>query len=96
MIHVARLNGPRDAKLMRSFPAFGIVLGVVPVLIGLTVYLGNSGLSAVWVTEAPRWTFVGAMLLAGASCRLGAFVEQKAEAGRLSQRPISSPRVLHP
>lgn len=77
VIHLAQLLGPRATTLMRSFPAFGIVLGVVPVLIGLTVYLGNAGLSAVWTSEAPRWTFVGAMLFAAASCRLGAYTVQK-------------------
>lgn len=77
LIHLAQLTRPRDTSFMRSFSAFGIVLGVVPVLIGLAVYFGNAGLNAVWVKEAPRWSFVGAMFVAAGACRFGAFVVQR-------------------
>ncbi|MFN9717490.1 MAG: hypothetical protein ACK58L_02285, partial [Planctomycetota bacterium] len=77
VIHLVQLTGPGATSLLRSFPAFGVVLGVVPVLIGLTVYLNNAGLSAVWVEEAPRWGFAGAMFLAAGACRFGAFANQR-------------------
>ena len=81
-IHLIQLFAPRDTVFVRSFPAFGVVLGVVPVLIGLTVYLDNLGIRAVWTSEAPRWSFVIAMLLAGAACRLGAFVATRSGASQ--------------
>lgn len=56
----------------RSLPLFGLLLGILPVAIGVVVYLDHFGLQAVWADEAPRWTFVGAMLLTAVACRVGA------------------------
>ena len=76
--HLARtLVGP-DNKYTRSLPIFGLLLGLLPVLMGIVVYLDHFGLQAVWSTEAPRWAFVGAMLLTAVACRVGAWVYRTA------------------
>ena len=64
----------KDNQYTRSLPLFGLLLGLLPVLIGIVVYLDHFGLQAVWTTQPPRWTFVGAMLFTALACRVGAYV----------------------
>lgn len=77
VIHVVHFFASDKTPYTRSFPLFGLLLGVVPVLIGLVVFLDYFGLQAVWTTEPPRWSFIGAMLLTAVACRVGAYVSQK-------------------
>lgn len=62
----------KDNPYTRSLPVFGLLLGLLPVLMGVVVYLDHFGLQSVWDDEAPRWAFVGAMLLTAVACRVGA------------------------
>ncbi len=73
-IHIIRMFTPRDSVMTRSFPAFGVVLSIIPVFMGFVVYMDNLGAKAVWTDEAPRWTFAIVMLLTAAANRLGAWV----------------------
>jgi hypothetical protein len=70
--HVAQRALPETNQFTRSLPAFGLLPGMLPVVIGLVVFLDHFGVHAVWVDEPPRWTFVGAMLLTALASRLGA------------------------
>ncbi|MDA1229441.1 MAG: hypothetical protein O2856_01580 [Planctomycetota bacterium] len=62
----------KDNPYTRSLPVFGLLLGLLPALMGVVVYLDHFGLQSVWADEAPRWAFVGAMLLTAVACRVGA------------------------
>jgi hypothetical protein len=68
----------RHNQYTRSLPVFGLLLGLLPVLMGVVVYLDHFGLQAVWHDEPPRWAFVGAMLLTAIACRVGAYLYRKA------------------
>ena len=72
--HLAHHLLGKDNQYTRSLPVFGLLLGLLPVLMGLVVYLDHFGLQAVWHDEPPRWAFVGAMLLTAVACRVGAHV----------------------
>ncbi|MBL8809941.1 MAG: hypothetical protein JNM43_07185 [Planctomycetaceae bacterium] len=74
LLHGVRKMAPADSVMTRSFPAFALMLGIVPVFIGFVVYLDNLGARAVWTTESPRWTFAAVMLLTAVANRFGAFV----------------------
>lgn len=64
----------RDLKLTRSFPLFGLLLGLAPVMLGTVQHFRFMGLRGVWSGAEPQWSFVGAMLLAAAASRAGAHV----------------------
>lgn len=72
--HLAKFFLGRDNQYTRSLPVFGLLLGLLPVLMGVVVYLDHFGLQAVWHDEPPRWAFVGAMLLTAVACRVGAYL----------------------
>ncbi len=74
--HLAHHLLGKDNQYTRSLPVFGLLLGLLPVLMGLVVYLDHFGLQAVWQdpNEPPRWEFVGALLLTAVACRVGAHV----------------------
>ncbi len=75
--HLTRHLLGKDNPYTRSLPVFGLLLGLLPVLMGVVVYLDHFGLQAVWADEAPRWAFVGAMLLTAVACRVGAHLYRK-------------------
>jgi hypothetical protein len=69
----------RGNRMTRAIPLLGLLLGLLPVLLGLWQYgraLGT-GFDEVWGNQPPSWTYVGAMLLAAVSCRVGAFVYRR-------------------
>ncbi len=70
--HLAQFLMDKENQYTRSLPAFGLLLGLLPVLMGFVVYLDHFGMQAVWHDEPPRWAFVGAMLLTAVACRIGA------------------------
>ncbi len=72
--HLAKFFLGKDNQYTRSLPVFGLLLGLLPVLTGIVVYLDHFGLQAVWHDEPPRWAFVGAMLLTAVACRVGAYL----------------------
>ncbi len=76
--HLTRHLLGKDNPYTRSLPVFGLLLGLLPVLMGLVVYLDHFGLQAVWHDEPPRWAFVGAMLLTAVACRVGAHLYRHA------------------
>ncbi|MFO0978870.1 MAG: hypothetical protein U0996_20850 [Planctomycetaceae bacterium] len=73
-IHAIRMFTPQESVMTRSFPAFGVVLSIIPVFMGFVVYMDNLGAKAVWTDQAPRWTFALVMLLTAAANRMGAWV----------------------
>lgn len=75
--HVAHLLLGKETQYTRTLPVFGLLLGFLPVLMGVVVYLDHFGFHAVWDKEPPRWAFVGAMLLTAVACRAGAYVYRK-------------------
>ena len=74
VVHVVQANVPGDKKYTRSLPAFGLLLGLLPVLLGGLIYLQHVGWRTIWVDEPPKWSFVGAMLLTAVASRVGAHV----------------------
>lgn len=71
--HLAQIFVGRTQPLIRSLPIFGLLLGLLPVLMGSFIFfkefLNLSGL----VNSDLRWSFVLVMLLAAASSRIGAY-----------------------
>lgn len=74
VINILQASLTRDMKLTRSFPMFGLLLGLVPVVLGTVQHFRFMGLREVWSGAAPTWSFAGAMLLAAAASRVGAHV----------------------
>lgn len=64
----------RALRITQSFPTFGLLLSLLPVLLGVSQYLRFLGFRAAWEGNSPEWSYVGAMLLAAISSRLGAFI----------------------
>jgi hypothetical protein len=73
-VNLAQATITRDEKLTRSFPFFGFLLSLLPVLMGLYEYFRFLGFRAVWKGEPPRWSYVAAMVLTAAAARFGAFL----------------------
>ncbi len=73
-VNLAQATLTRDQKLTRAFPVFGLLLALLPVLMGMVEYFRFLGHRAVWMDEPPRWTYVGAMVLTAVASRLGAFI----------------------
>lgn len=71
-VNLARTQIARGRELTRSFPTFGLLLGLLPVLLGVYEYFRFLGFREVWAGEPPRWSYVGAMALTAAVSRLGA------------------------
>ena len=65
----------RDPKLTRTLPLFGLLLGLLPVMLGLVAYFEFFGLPvAVSDHNTNHWSYVGAMLLAAVASRVGAYL----------------------
>lgn len=75
-VNLLQYKVTRDHKMTRAFPVFGLLLGMLPVVLGVWVFVEALGgdLRGVWQEQRPAWSYVGAMLLAAISCRVGAFV----------------------
>lgn len=73
-VNLAQATVTRDQKLTRAFPVFGLLLSLLPVLLGLSEYFHYLGFRAVWVGKDPRWTYVGAMALTAVASRVGAYI----------------------
>jgi len=75
-VNLLQYTVTRGSTMTRAFPVFGLLLGILPVLLGGWVFVQALGmdLRGVWQEQRPSWSYVGAMLLAAISCRLGAFV----------------------
>jgi hypothetical protein len=71
----------REGSLGRTLPVLGLLLGLVPVGLGLVVFVRalNPDLKSVWSLEAPSWPYVGAMLLTAVACRYGAYLSRNSE-----------------
>jgi hypothetical protein len=76
VVNIVQATVTRDKELTRSFPVFGLLLGLLPVVLGTMVYFRHLGLHAVWADpqDPARWGYVGAMLLAAVASRVGAHV----------------------
>ncbi len=74
VVHVVQSNVQVDDKYTRSFPAFGLLLGILPVVLGGLVYFQHVGPRTIWGNQPPQWSFVGAMLLTAIASRVGAHV----------------------
>ena len=67
----------RDPKLSRTLPLFGLLLGLLPVILGLVAYFQFFGLSGSVSGHNPHhWSYVGAMLLAAVASRMGAYLHR--------------------
>lgn len=57
-----------------AFPLFGLLLGLLPVLLGVYEYYRYLGLQSVWIGQEPRWSYVGAMAFTAVVSRIGAYL----------------------
>lgn len=73
-VNLAQATVTRDQKLTRAFPVFGLLLSLLPVLMGIYEYFQFLGFRAVWDKEPPRWSYVGAMALTAVASRVGAYL----------------------
>ena len=71
----------RHNRYTRAFPALGMLLPLLAVMLGLLVYLRalSGDLRSVWQIDPPAWTYVGAMLLTAVSCRFGAHLYRSSQ-----------------
>lgn len=74
VVNLAQATVTRDQKLTRAFPAFGLLLSLLPVLMGVSEYFRFLGRREVWVGAEPRWSYVCAMVLAALASRAGAYL----------------------
>ena len=74
VVNLAQATVTRDQKLTRAFPVFGLLLSLLPVLMGTYEYFRYLGKREVWVGADPRWSYVGAMVLAALASRAGAYL----------------------
>ncbi len=74
VVNLAQATVTRDQKLTRAFPVFGLLLSMLPVLMGVYEYFHFLGFRAVWAKEPPRWSYVGAMALTAVASRVGAYL----------------------
>lgn len=74
VVNLAQATVTRDQKLTRAFPVFGLLLSLLPVLMGIHEYFQFLGFRAVWDKEPPRWSYVGAMALTAVASRVGAYL----------------------
>ena len=76
VVNLLQYTVTRGSKMTRAFPVFGLLLGMLPVVLGIWVFVHALGmdLRGVWQEERPAWSYVGAMVLAAVSCRVGAFI----------------------
>ncbi len=69
----------REQKLARTLPLFGLLLSLLPVLLGLVAYFHFLGLPVSLAGHNPHhWSYVGAMLLAAVASRVGAYLHRHA------------------
>ena len=73
-VNIAQATVTSDKQFTRAFPVFGLLLGLVPVVLGTMVYFQHLGPRAVWADQPPKWSYVGAMVLAAVASRVGAHV----------------------
>ncbi|MBC7820523.1 MAG: hypothetical protein IAG10_26865 [Planctomycetaceae bacterium] len=73
-VNLTQATLTRDQKMTRAFPVFGLLLGLLPVLLGIVEYLRFLGFRSAWEGHPPEWNYVGAMVLAAVASRLGAFI----------------------
>jgi hypothetical protein len=80
IVNVAASLTSRQGSMARTLPVLGVLLGLVPVGLGIIVYLRalNHDLKGVWEHTPPSWTYVGAMVLTALTCRYGAFLARAA------------------
>ena len=84
LTHITQLFVTERNQYTRSFPVFGLLLGLLPVLMGVLVYLDHFGLQSVWMKKTPEWSFVGAMVLTAVASRVGAFTCRKSSAALMT------------
>ncbi len=78
VVNLAQSSLAKDQKLTRSFPMFGLLLSLLPVVLGIVEYFKHLGLRAVWADDESRWSYVGAMLLTAVASRMGAYLYRNA------------------
>ena len=78
-VNLAQATVTRDQKLTRAFPVFGLLLSLLPVVMGLSEYFHYLGFKEVWTGTTPRWTYVGAMALTAVASRVGAYIYRNNE-----------------
>lgn len=78
VVNLAQATILRQANLTRAVPVFGLLLGLLPVLLGCYEYFRFLGFREVWVGQTPQGSYVGAMLLAAVASRVGAHVYRDA------------------
>ena len=76
VVHIAQVTISERSQLTRSFPVFGLLLGLLPVVLGIMVYVKYFFLSFLGVQahDPARWSYVGAMLLTAIASRVGAYL----------------------
>lgn len=81
LVHVAHVMIADRSRYTRSFPVFGLLLGILPVLMGIFVYVRYFGLRALGLQadDPARWSYVGAMVLTAIASRVGAHVYRHTE-----------------
>jgi hypothetical protein len=74
LVHLAQFALGQESRLTRAFPVLGLLLGLLPVVLGVFVYAQalSGTLRGVWENRPPTWSYVGAMLLTAVACRVGA------------------------
>ena len=80
LTHLVHAKFGESARLTRTLPAVGLILGVLPVVTGLFVFFHHFRFDEVWAGGDPRFSFVAAMLFTACTCRVGAHVFRRTSA----------------
>jgi len=76
IIHILQATIAGGSRYTRSLPAFGLLLGLLPVVIGVVIFMQHVGPNEIWIQQVPKVSFVGAMLMTALASRVGAYVYQ--------------------
>jgi hypothetical protein len=77
-----RAAGARGSGLMRAGPPLALVLGTLPVALGVILHYRATVFPEGFAWHySITWTYVGAMLAAAVSCRVGAFLYRRDRPG---------------
>ncbi len=81
--HLAVAAIGRNKDTSGSFPLIGLLMGILPVIIGAFSFAQHLSFPAIWVGTPPQLSFIGAMLFTTVACRTGAWLS-RSEDSRVS------------
>lgn len=84
LTHLAIAAMGRERSSTGSLPSIGLLMGVLPVVIGAVSFAQHLSFPMIWAGTPPQLSFVAAMLFTAVACRVGAH-SSRLESSRVSE-----------